>query len=985
MAACERLKQLKGSKNKYEVEEEAPVYDYVDDDQYAEMVIRRQKEDWIVDDGLGGGYVEDGREVFDDEADDGEDQELYEDRSKKKKIRIKRAREEDPPEEEETVKSHSLVAMFKSMADANAKRKKIGRDAPATTATADDADLLENIIADYAAEPGPSASTSSSYSSSHIRPNKLKKKQLPIAGHGSPLAPKPLPRKHAAAVKAQQDFSDVLLTTEAADDEVDSFQDDDLMDKLTEKTLTAAAAPVVTAVDTAKPKALTLDTEWSADGEQNADVAQSFVVAIPAELDQELPFTTDAQGDRLLKFYWLDAHESLTQPGTVYLFGKVHMKSLDKFVSCCVAVKGIERRVFLLPREHLKSDPSTKVTLDDVFAEFGVKSKELRIKTYKSKHVTRKYAFERPGVPAESEYLELLLPPQVQLPDTFSGDTFECAFGANQSFLERLIIDRKLRGPGWITLKNPGLAPAPVSWTKVELEVSHVNRVSYDPDDVTPAPPVTLMSIALQTYVNPSTRLNEVVAVSVLVDRAFNLESGTSHNAKLQKSRQKFDTHFCVLTKPSPSSGIIFPYDLNIKNVSSQYKGTTVDIKTTERELLNYLMAKWHQIDADIILGHDIMAFDLEVLLNRMAHYKVATWSKLGRLRRTGPASFKNKRERAAATAGRLICDLKISAKELIRAKSFDLAELALQVVKEQRPPEVGDVGTFFSSRQGIFELINRTMKTNELALRCVLELAALPLALQITKIAGNLMSRTLCGGRSERNEFLLLHAFYEQNYLCPDKNFKLKDKKAIHVQEAADDDEQVAEQVAGGKKKAAYTGGLVLEPKVGFYNDFVLVLDFNSLYPSIVREFNICFTTVDHRAATDDQLPPLPDSDAPPGILPAEISKLVEKRKVVKKQLAQPQLTPELRAQYDIKQKALKLTANSMYGCLGFAASRFYARPLAALITSKGRDILQATKLMVEKAGYDVIYGDTDSIMIDTKCKDYDQAHRIVQIVQSR
>lgn len=104
--------------------------------------------------------------------------------------------------------------------------------------------------------------------------------------------------------------------------------------------------------------------------------------------------------------------------------------------------------------------------------------------------------------------------------------------------------------------------------------------------------------------------------------------------------------------------------------------------------------------------------------------------------------------------------------------------------------------------------------------------------------------NKTLNGGRAERNEYILLHEFHKLKYICPDKTFG---KKAPKIEPEADD----ADGEGGGtktskSKRDKYKGGLVFEPKRGLWDKFILVMDFNSLYPSIIQEYNIDFTTVD-------------------------------------------------------------------------------------------------------------------------------------------
>jgi len=116
--------------------------------------------------------------------------------------------------------------------------------------------------------------------------------------------------------------------------------------------------------------------------------------------------------------------------------------------------------------------------------------------------------------------------------------------------------------------------------------------------------------------------------------------------------------------------------------------------------------------------------------------------------------------------------------------------------------------------------------------------------------------------------------------------------------------------------------------------------------------------------------------------VLPKIMAGLFEQRKAIKN-LMKSEKDPRQKAVYDIRQKAYKLVANSMYGTLGFTASRYHAQGIAALITKMGRETLQTTvTLTKEVLKYDVIYGDTDSMFVSTRKKDLAEARRVGAVI---
>uniref|UniRef100_A0A5F8GFC4 DNA polymerase n=1 Tax=Monodelphis domestica TaxID=13616 RepID=A0A5F8GFC4_MONDO len=1017
--ALERLKKAKaGERFKYEVEDFTSVYDEVDEDQYSRMVQARQDDDWIVDDD-GTGYVEDGREIFDDELDDDAfdvSKKGKGDKASKDKKNIKKAVVSKP----NNIKSMFMASAGKKTTD---KVVDLSKD-----------DLLGDILQDLNSstpqitpppvmmlkKKRPTGASLNPFSVQIPKATPLGKNDVPISRRESPVTLVDL--KHAdymakpSDVKKHKDIeqlhsevvncASVMMQQEEAsegeemikeeeEDGLMDFEDGDFDEPMEDEEADSLPKAIKTQEEekeqekNVEPESSHLDSFlpdvscWDKMDQEDESSLRTQEIQVDSN---HLPLVKGADGDQVFLFYWLDAYEDqFNQPGVVFLFGKVWIESAETHVSCCVMVKNIERTLHLLPRE-VRIDLATgekkgnPVTMKDVYQEFDEKTAtKYKIMKFKSRKVEKNYAFEIPDVPEKSEYLEVRYSAELpQLPQDLKGETFSHVFGTNTSSLELFLMNRRIKGPCWLEIKNPQLLNQPISWCKVEamaLKPDLVNVVK----DIAP-PPLVIMSFSLKTMQNAKTHQNEVIALAALIHHSFPLDKAAP--------QPPFQSHFCVVSKPNDC---IFPYDF--KEVINK-KNVNIEIAATERTLLGFFLAKVHKIDPDVIVGHNIYGFDLEILLQRINVCKVPHWSKIGRLKRSimpklgGRGGFA---ERNAA-CGRMICDVEISAKELIRCKSYHLSELVHQILRTERetiPPE--NIRNMYSDSRHLMYLLENTLKDAKFILQIMCELNVLPLALQITNIAGNVMSRTMMGGRSERNEFLLLHAFYENNYIVPDKqNFRKPQQRLGDEDEDIDGDTNKSKK---GRKKAAYAGGLVLDPKVGFYDKFILLLDFNSLYPSIIQEFNICFTTV-QRVASEDQkitedeeqedIPDLPDPDLEMGILPKEIRKLVERRKQVKQLMKQQDLNPDLVLQYDIRQKALKLTANSMYGCLGFSYSRFYAKPLAALVTYKGREILMHTKEMVQKMNLEVIYGDTDSIMINTNSTNLEEVFKLGNKVKS-
>lgn len=356
-----------------------------------------------------------------------------------------------------------------------------------------------------------------------------------------------------------------------------------------------------------------------------------------------------------------------------------------------------------------------------------------------------------------------------------------------------------------------------------------------------------------------------------------------------------------------------------------------LDYCDTRAQLLECLNQWLATHDPDAIIGWNLVQFDLRVLHEHAQRLKVPLL-----LGRGGDAmSWREHGSRThyfAAAAGRLIID----GIEALRSATWSFESFSLENVAQTLLGEGKDIATPYQRMDEINRmfaedkpaLARYNLKDCELVTRIFAKTDLLKFLLERASVTGLPADRS--GGSVAAFTHLYMPLMHRQGFVAPN---------------------------LGDKPPQASPGGFVMDSRPGLYES-VLVLDYKSLYPSIIRSF-----LIDPVGLIEGLRHPQ-DSASVEGFrgarfsrtrhcLPSIVARVSEGREVAKREHNAP------------LSQALKIIMNAFYGVLGSSGCRFFDTRLASSITMRGHQIMRQTRELVEAQGYEVIYGDTDSTFV--------------------
>ncbi len=390
-----------------------------------------------------------------------------------------------------------------------------------------------------------------------------------------------------------------------------------------------------------------------------------------------------------------------------------------------------------------------------------------------------------------------------------------------------------------------------------------------------------------------------------------------------------------------------------------------------EKAMLEELIKIINDYDPDVITGYNINSFDFPYILERMKQNNVRPV--FGRCNQKYVVARKVGMRYRVSITGRIMVDSFEIVKKDFFLQRYGLDFVAETLLKEKKEDvKHSEIEKLWKGDQeGFRKLISYSRKDSVLAMDLVLKLNLVDKYIALSKVSGTLLQDTLDSGETARIENFLLREFDKEGYVFPCKP------------DGAEISKREKERVVGLK------GGFVLEPEKKLHSN-VAVLDFASMYPSIIQTFNICPTTIVRNGGSADVIKTpsgarfLP-KETRKGIIPKIVEELMKNRRRTKKKLERC-TDPGKRSALDAEQWALKIMANAFYGYFGYSRARIYDLDIANAITTCGRETIKKTANTIEKDfGYRVIYGDTDSVFVKMPEEDMKKIYDIANDISTK
>lgn len=393
------------------------------------------------------------------------------------------------------------------------------------------------------------------------------------------------------------------------------------------------------------------------------------------------------------------------------------------------------------------------------------------------------------------------------------------------------------------------------------------------------------------------------------------------------------------------------------------------------------------EYDPDILVGYNINDFDIPYISDRvkvLADTGITTDSGSGRDGR--PMTYRKIGTMTLISlTGRVVVDVLPLIRSQFSLKRYTLRNVAKELLDREKldvaPSEMEDYWN--DEGEKLLKFIDYARRDSELAMELVMKLQLLDRYIAISRVSGSLLQEVIDGGQTSMVENLLLRECRSRDRVVPPKP---------------------ADNIVHSRNKGSESlkGGEVLEPKKGLLEN-VVILDYKSLYPTIMMAHNLCYTTVVEKDVPEEEgktiTPPsggrFVTADVSKGIMPNILENLLNRRIETKKRMKGVSNEDEYRA-LDATQLAMKILLNSFYGYAGYTRARLYSLTLANAVTSFGRENIITTRSLIENTihtiylkdgnsylkseispdqqikaiSLSVVYGDTDSVFVQCTAK---------------